>query len=128
MISPESKGSSSPLFRSKINLPSSSSRVAFPVVTLDPRLIETILPNKSVLRRHFSITERPPSAKNKWYSRSRFVNSDRINVSRFVEDPFTTFREVALFFKSSGNDATVQQCVLFSFDKHPKTGVIMGHD
>ena len=69
----------------------------------DPRLTATFFPNKSVLSRHFLITECPPSVKKNWYSRSRVVSNDRITVSRFIGDPFTILREVAVFFKPSGN-------------------------
>ena len=83
--------------------PDSSRFIAVPVMMIEPRLTETFFPNKSVLSFHFLITECPPSAKKKWYSRSRVVSNDRITVSRFMGDSFTILSDVAVFFKSSGN-------------------------
>ena len=103
VISPESITSSCPLSWRRISRPDSSRFIAVPVMMTGPRLTESFFPNKSVLSFHFLITECPPSAKKKRYSRSRVVSNDRITVSRFIGDPFTILREVAVFFKFSGN-------------------------
>ena len=99
VISPESITSSCPLSWRRTSRPDSSRFIAVPVMMKDPRLTETFFPNKSVLSFHFLITECPPSAKKKRYSRSRVVSNDRITASRFIGDPFTILREVAVFFQ-----------------------------